>query len=237
MMEPCCHSLLCVPEKSKAPCCHEGTAFFDALKAMVSRFLFLLHTLMVIWRVVEIMGSIQWSFCISLIGLLAETVVVLVLRKGHEWKWWVIVTSWWRHQMEAFSALLALCVRGIHRWIPLTKASDAKLWCFLWSICLNKRLRKQSRRRWFEAISRSLWRHCDDSINIIFTLNGIYISLSWIDHVIIMSGFAGLKWTLISYKDSRQCMRSEQNVPTFSKRHFVMHFIDWINLYLEQKFD
>ena len=23
-------------------------------------------------------------------------------------------------------------VRGIHRWIPLTKASDVELWCFLW---------------------------------------------------------------------------------------------------------
>ena len=34
--------------------------------------------------------------------------------------------SWWRHQMETFSALLAL-------WNPLTKASDAELWCFLWS--------------------------------------------------------------------------------------------------------
>ena len=33
-------------------------------------------------------------------------------------------------------------VRGIHRsrWIPHTKASDAELWCFLWS---NKRLSKQ----------------------------------------------------------------------------------------------
>ena len=41
---------------------------------------------------------------------------------------------WWRHQMETFSALLALCA-GIHRsrWIPRTKASDAELWCFLWS--------------------------------------------------------------------------------------------------------
>ena len=39
--------------------------------------------------------------------------------------------------METFSALLALCagnspVTG-HRWIPLTKASDAELLCFLWS--------------------------------------------------------------------------------------------------------
>ena len=36
----------------------------------------------------------------------------------------------------------------VHRWNPLTKASDAKLWCFL---CLNKRLSKQSRRRWFRV--------------------------------------------------------------------------------------
>ena len=35
--------------------------------------------------------------------------------------------SWWRHQMKTFSALL------VDRWIPLTKASDAELWCFLWS--------------------------------------------------------------------------------------------------------
>ena len=27
---------------------------------------------------------------------------------------------------------------------------------------LNKRLSKQSRRRWFETSSRSLWRHCND---------------------------------------------------------------------------
>ena len=30
--------------------------------------------------------------------------------------------SWWRHQMETF-----------HWWIPLTKTSDAELWCLLWS--------------------------------------------------------------------------------------------------------
>ena len=37
--------------------------------------------------------------------------------------------SWWLHQIETVSALLALC----HRWIPRLKASDAYLWCFLWS--------------------------------------------------------------------------------------------------------
>ena len=30
-------------------------------------------------------------------------------------------------------------------------------------MCLNKRLIKQSRRRWFEIPSRSLWRHCNDN--------------------------------------------------------------------------
>ena len=31
------------------------------------------------------------------------------------------VISWWRHQFTD------------HRWIPLIKASDAELWCFVWS--------------------------------------------------------------------------------------------------------
>ena len=43
---------------------------------------------------------------------------------------------WWRHQMETFSALLTLSAGEFtgHRWIPLTKASGAELWCFLWSV-------------------------------------------------------------------------------------------------------
>ena len=43
--------------------------------------------------------------------------------------------TWWRHQMKTFSALLALLWGEStgHRWIPLTKASDAEVWCFLWS--------------------------------------------------------------------------------------------------------
>ena len=62
----------------------------------------------------------------------------------------------WRHQIEAISTLL-VTISG--RSIPLTKASDAELWCFYQ--CLNKRLSKQSIRRWFETPSRSLWRHCN----------------------------------------------------------------------------
>ena len=47
-----------------------------------------------------------------------------------------------------------------HRWIPLTKASDAELWCFF-DLRLNKRLSKQSWGWWFETPSRSLWRYCN----------------------------------------------------------------------------
>ena len=40
--------------------------------------------------------------------------------------------TWWRHQMETFSALLGhLCGEFTgHRWIPCTEASDAQLWGF-----------------------------------------------------------------------------------------------------------
>ena len=54
------------------------------------------------------------------------------------------------------------------RWIPITKTSDAGLWCFL---CLNKGPSKQSWGWWFETPSRSLWRHC----NVLF----IQREISW----------------------------------------------------------
>ena len=48
-----------------------------------------------------------------------------------------VLWSWWRHQMETFNIFRVngpLCGEFTgHRWIPLTRASDAELWCFLWS--------------------------------------------------------------------------------------------------------
>ena len=43
--------------------------------------------------------------------------------------------TWWRHQMETFFRVTVhLCGEFTGpRWIPSTKASDAELWCFLWS--------------------------------------------------------------------------------------------------------
>ena len=70
--------------------------------------------------------------------------------------------SWWRHQMELFSALLALCdwtpsvTRGFTPQRPVTKNLNV-----FFDLRLNKRMIKQSRRRWFETLSCSLWRHCN----------------------------------------------------------------------------
>ena len=61
----------------------------------------------------------------------------------------------WKH----FRVVGPLCGEFTgHRWIPLTKASDAELWYFL-SSGPNKRSSKQSRRWWFDTLSCSLWRH------------------------------------------------------------------------------
>ena len=60
------------------------------------------------------------------------------------------------------------------RWIHRTKASDAELWCFLWSATWKKRLSKQSWCRWFETLSRSLWRHCN--------INELIADLNFVDH-------------------------------------------------------
>ena len=65
--------------------------------------------------------------------------------------------AWWRHQMETFSVLLALCVvtGEFSSQRPATRSFDV-----VFDLRLNKRLSKQSRRQWFKTQSRSLWRHC-----------------------------------------------------------------------------
>ena len=69
----------------------------------------------------------------------------------------------WRHQMETFSALLALCagnssVTGeFPTQRPVTRSFDVSF-----DLRLNKRLSKQSWVWWFETPSRSSWRHRND---------------------------------------------------------------------------
>ena len=61
------------------------------------------------------------------------------------------------------SALLALCegnppvTGGFPSQRPVTWSVDV-----FFDLRLNKRLSKQSRRRWFDMLSSSLWRHCNE---------------------------------------------------------------------------
>ena len=72
----------------------------------------------------------------------------------------------WRHQMETFFTLLALCegnplvTGGFPSQRPVTRSFDV-----FFDLRLNKLLSKKSRRRWFETPSRSLWLHCYDYID------------------------------------------------------------------------
>ena len=71
--------------------------------------------------------------------------------------------TWWRHQMEAFSALLALCagnspVTGeFPAQKPVTRSFDV-----FFDLRLIKRLSKHSKGWWFETLLRPLWRHCNE---------------------------------------------------------------------------
>ena len=72
--------------------------------------------------------------------------------------------SWWRHQMETFSALLAICAANS----PVTGEFPAQRpvtrgFVIFFDLRLNKRLSKQPWGWWFEMPSRPLWRHCNDN--------------------------------------------------------------------------
>ena len=67
--------------------------------------------------------------------------------------------SWWRNQMETFSALLAICAGNS----PVTGEFPAQRSVTQsFGLRLNKRLVKQWWGWWFETPSRQLWRHSDD---------------------------------------------------------------------------
>ena len=76
------------------------------------------------------------------------------------------VISWWRHQMETFSAFLAICAGNspvpgeFPAQRPVTRSFDVSF-----DLRLNKRLSKQSWGWWFETLSRPLWRHRNNVAN------------------------------------------------------------------------
>ena len=95
-------------------------------------------------------------------------VFVLLMSNNHFILYYVMYLpmfwmTWWRQQMETFSALLAICVGNspvpgeFHAQRPVTRSFDV-----FFDVRLNKRLSKQSWGWWFETLSRPLWRHHND---------------------------------------------------------------------------
>ena len=117
-------------------------------------------TLKVVFR--EVWFTILWT--VRLFNL--ETVPDFVRRGSSHGVWLalqhILIVSWWRHKMETFSALLALCAGNspatgeFPSQRPVTRSFDV-----FFDLCLNKRLSKQSWGWWFETPSHSLWRHCN----------------------------------------------------------------------------
>ena len=77
----------------------------------------------------------------------------------------VCMTTWWRHQMETFSVLLAFCAGNslVPGEFPSQRPVTQSVGVFF-DLRLNKRWSKQSRCWWFETPLGSLWRHCNGKI-------------------------------------------------------------------------
>ena len=72
-------------------------------------------------------------------------------------------STWWRHQMETFSALLAICAGNspvpgeFTAQRPVTRSFDV-----FFDLRLNNRLSKQSWGWWFETLPCPIWRHSNE---------------------------------------------------------------------------
>ena len=81
---------------------------------------------------------------------------------------YVLFSSWWRHQMETFSALLAICAGNspvpdeFPTQRPVTRGFDV-----FFDLRPGERLSKQSWGWWFKTPSHSLWRHRNVLQNIV----------------------------------------------------------------------
>ena len=85
--------------------------------------------------------------------------------------------SWWRPQMETFSAILTLCVGNS----PVTGEFPTQrpvTWSFdvFFDLRLHKRLSKQSLGWRFETPSRSLWRQCNDHLGFSWWLWKLWLN-------------------------------------------------------------
>ena len=100
----------------------------------------------------------------------------------------IVGVPWWRHQMEAFSALLAICA-GTGEF-P-TQRPVTRSFHIFFDLRLNKRLSKQWWGWWFETLPRPLWRHRNDI--------SLVLSLLYLNQFVKISSCLGFTFVLVNF--------------------------------------
>ena len=127
----------------------------------------------------------------------------------------LVSNKWWRHQMETFSALLAIYagnspVPGEFPALrPVTRSFDISF-----DLRRNKRLNKQSWGWWFETLLRPLWRQC----------NEFYPCISLSGAGVVTAGMIK-PWTVFvieSYLSDILIIYNDQNKTKHNKKHMHM---------------
>ena len=107
------------------------------------------------WLFLALKWMVSLTRCITVIPKYFIDVVLTIVR--------TILKSWWHHQLESFSVLLALCegnplvTGGFPSQRPVTRSFD-----IFFDLHLNKWLSKQLRCWWSQMPLCSLWHHCND---------------------------------------------------------------------------
>ena len=151
--------------------------------------------------------------------------------------------AWWRHKMETFSALLALCAGNspVAGEFPAERPVTRSFYDFF-NLHLNKRLSKQSWGWWFEMPSCPLWRHCNDSSKSVCRIQMFH--KKWIDvsqvYHIIYSKVGRHTCKIFSFHS--WCLSIDNFGPTILSAilvfysHWLTLFPPWINDHIPCKF-
>ena len=120
--------------------------------------------------------------------------------------WHLLLKPWWRHKMETFSALLAICAGNSQR--PVTRSFDV-----FFDLCPNKPLSKQAWGWRFETLSFSLWRHC----NVCITLQ----------HIRMWSEYSMLAWFWLNIFYILLCITTTQTKIQQSLNKIILCYVLW----------
>ena len=160
------------------------------------------------WNTLSVLSVCKvWSVSLDCASFFGNTLMRKLMHSNHKFGF---NRTWWRHQMETFSALLAFCagnspVSGeFPAQRPVTRSFDV-----FFDLHLIKLLSKHSRGWWFETLSRPLWRHCNEQGGIsVMEWSQQQPCHQWSHphyHVWNVSLIISIMWTLVYCSNNSQC--------------------------------